>query len=88
MVNQKILFKVYNLKKGKLLVFYIYANKNQHFINKNYKISINKSMHAYAWIELPVQVDIWKVLLCTGKDHSTREVTPTRHTAGGRGGEE
>lgn len=58
-------------------------------------MSIMKVIHAYAyaWIELPVQVDILKtwfhsVLLCTGKDHSTREVTPTRHTAGGRGGEE
>lgn len=74
-------------------MFYIYANKNQHFINKNYKMTIMKVIHAYAWIELPVQVDILKtwfhsVPLCTGKDHSTREVTPTRHTAGGRGGEE
>lgn len=56
-------------------------------------MSIMKVIHAYAWIELPVQVDILKTwfnsfLLCTGKDHSTREVTATRHTAGGRGGEE
>lgn len=57
-------------------------------------MSINKVIHACAWIELPVQVDIYfetwfySVPLCTGKDHSTREVTPTRHTAGGRGGEE
>lgn len=48
MVNQKTLFKVYNLKKRKLLVFYIYANKNQHFININYKMSIMKVIHAYA----------------------------------------
>lgn len=56
-------------------------------------MSIMKVIHAYAWIELPVQVDILKtwfhsVPLCTGKDHSTREVTATRHTAGSRGGEE
>lgn len=56
-------------------------------------MTIMKVIHAYAWIELPVQVDILKtwfhsVPLCTGKDHSTREVTATRHTAGGRGGEE
>lgn len=68
--------------------------KTNIFINKNYKMTIMKVIHAYAWIELPVQVDIYSktwfysVLLCTGKDHSTREVTPTRHTAGGRGGEE
>lgn len=48
MVNQKILFKVYDIKKGKLLVFYINANKNQHFINKNYKMKIMKVIHAYA----------------------------------------
>lgn len=55
-------------------------------------MTIMKVIHAYAWIELPVQLDILKIFhsvpLCTGKDHSTREVTPTRHTAGGRGGEE
>lgn len=27
-------------------------------------------------------------LSCTGKDHSTREVTPTGHTTSGRSGEE
>lgn len=48
MVNKKILIKVYNFKKRKLLLFYIYANKNQHFINKNYKMTIMKVIHAYA----------------------------------------
>lgn len=34
--------------------------KTNIFINKNYKMTIMKVIHAYAWIELPVQVDILK----------------------------